>query len=444
MLGWRNKKTSAQKPIGAAAPGFRDSSSAAFKPGEVVDNAYQVRQLVGTSPSGHVFAAWDMVLERLVALKAAWRDPDTPPLLVEARALSKVASDCVVQIYGLGHHRGVEYMVMEGVVGMTLADRIAEAWDGHRRMPVEEGLSILQRLAEGLAAVHQAGLTHGDLRSDSVLYPGGGRVVFTGLGLSPGARDARRPPSLAPEIVRRGRAGTAPGSLRPPAQMIDLYALGCIGVELLTGKPPYSGPSLEEVVESHLHQAVPDVCALRRDLPTELGDLIAQLLAKEPDHRPVSAAEVASQLAVISARAQARPRRETVKILLVDDDADEVRALWSRMRRAHERIDVEAARNATDAIADVRRAPPQVLVFAMDLPGSMNGYELAMYLEGAGDVRRTELVALIDEASDAAAALEQIGVSRVVVRGPALGDQIAALVRELADHALHGAVPVAG
>ena len=444
MLGWRNKRTPTQKPIGAGAPGFRDSPSAAFKPGEVVGNAYQVRNLVGTSPSGHVFAAWDMVLERLVALKAAWRDPDTPPLLVEARALSKVASDCVVQIYGLGRHRDVDYMVMEGVVGTPLADHIADAWAGHRRMPVEEGLSILQRLAEGLAAVHQAGLTHGDLRSDSILYAGGGRVVFTGLGLSPGARDAHRPPSLAPEIVRRGRAGTGPGTDRPPAQMIDLYALGCIGVELLTGAPPYTGRSLEEVVESHLHEAVPDVCELRRDLPTELGDLIAQLMAKEPDRRPVSAREVANQLAVISSRAQARPRRESVTILLVDDDADEVRALWSRMRRAHERIDVEAARNATDAIAVVRRAPPQLLVFAMDLPGSMNGFELAMYLQGAGDVRRSELVALVDEGSAAAVALEQIGVSRVIVRGPALGDQIAALVREFADHALHGSVPVAG
>ncbi len=439
MRGWGNKKAP-QKPIAALAPGFRDSPSAAFQPGEVVDSTYQVRTLVGTSPSGQVFAAWDMVMERMVALKAAWRDPDAPRLLVEARALSAVASDCVVQIHGIGHHRGIEYMVMEGVASATLADHIAASWVEHRRMPVEEGLAILGRLAEGLAAVHQAGLSHGDLRPDSVLYPGGGRVVFSGLGLSPGARDALRPPSLAPEIVRRGRAGTAPSVDR-----IDLYALGCIAVELLTGAPPYTAPSLEEVIDAHLNQALPDVCALRRELPTELGDLVFQLMDKDPDRRPVSAREVADQVAVIRARAEARPRRDSVKVLLVDDDADEVRALWSRMRRAHARIDVEAARNATDAIADIRRAPPQVMVFAIELPGSMNGFELAMYLKGAGDIRRTALVALIDDRSpDAAHALEQIGVSRVIVRGPALGDQLAALLRELADHALHGAVPVAG
>lgn len=438
MLGWRNKKPPTAGATFQAPSGYRDSDRAIFSDGEVVANAYQVRKLLGTSTSGQVFEAWDMLLERLVALKAGWRDADSPPLLSEARALSAVSDDGVVRIHGMGHHHGIEYVVMEAVSGQTVAERIAQCWDGARRMSIDEGLRILLLVADGLAAVHGAGLAHRDLRPENILYPEPGRIVFSGLGLPAAPRDASRPPAMAPEIIAHGLTNV-------DLHRVDLYCYGALAVEVLTGAPPYHGKSLQETLDAHVHDAVPDVCALRPELPTEIADLVFELLAKEPNRRPHGAAEVAAQLRVIRARLEAKPRRDTVKVLLVDDDAGEVRRLWSRIRRAHARVEVEAAPNATDAIAAIRRDPPQVILFSMELPGSMNGFELAMYLQGSGDARRSIFVAMVDARNDGSdGLLDQLGVAQVLERGPAMGDHLSSTIRRLAEQILHGSVPVVG
>lgn len=423
MLGWRNKKTATT--TFEAPSGYRDSSQPVFQPSEVIANTYQIRKLAGASSGGQVFEAWDMLLERLVTIKAQWRDSGTPSLVHEARSMAAVGAPCVPQVHGLGNHRGVEFMVLEGVTGMTLAEHIAETWVGERRMSVDDALSMLIGSSAGLGAIHGAGLAHRDVRSDNVVMPGNGRFIWTNLG---GQRDPDRPPSLAPEMV----AGLAADPVK-----VDLYGLGAVAVELLTGKPPYAGRSLADTLDAHRFEDVPDVAAMRSEVPVELGDLVFELMAKDPSRRPSSAREVTRQLEVIHARVQARPRRDLLRALIVDDDSDEVRRLWSRIRRAHPRLELDAARNATDAIASIRRDTPQIILVSMDLPGSMNGLELCMYLEGLGETRRSTFIALVDDVTpEALKVLDRVGVAQVLTRGPNLGDELAASVRNLADGAL--------
>lgn len=422
MLGWRNKK--AAVPTFEAPPGYRDSKAPVFQAGEVIANAYQIRRLAGTSTGGQIFEAWDMLLERLVSIQTQWRDAGTPSLVHEARSLAAVGAPCVPQVHGLGHHRGVDFMVLEGVVGLSLAEHIGETWVGERRMSIEEALAILVALADGLEAIHRAGLAHRDVRADNVIMPGGGRFLWTGL-----TREPRGPFSVAPEIA----AGLPADPIK-----VDLYGLGAIAVELLTGKPPYTGRSPADTLDAHRHDSVPDVVAMRAEVPTELGDLVFELMAKDPAHRPTSAREVSQQLAVIRARVQSRPRRDTVRVLIVHHDSDEVRRFWSRIRRAHARLEVDAARNATDAIAAIRREAPQVVLVSMDLPGSMNGFELCMYLQGSGDARRASFIALVDQVTpESMKVLDRLGITHVLPRGPALGDALASSVRSVADDALH-------
>jgi serine/threonine-protein kinase len=422
MLGWRNKKTGV--PTFEVPPGYRDSKQPVFQIGEVIANAYQIRRLAGTSSSGQIFEAWDMLLERLVSIQTQWRDAGTPALVHEARSLAAVGAPCVPQVHGLGHHRGVDFMVLEGVVGLSLAEHIDETWVGERRMSIEEALAILVALADGLEAIHRAGLAHRDVRPENVIMSGGGRFLWTGLTRDPGSRS-----SLAPEIA----ADRPADPIR-----VDLYGLGAIAVELLTGKPPYTGLSPSDTLDAHRHEAVPDLVAMRAEVPTELGDLVFELMAKDPSRRPSSAREVSQQLAVIRARVQSRPRRDTVRVLIVHDDSDEVRRLWSRIRRAHVRLEVDAARNATDAIAAIRRDPPQVVLVSMDLPGSMNGFELCMYLRGSGDARLATFIALVDQLTpESLKVLDRLGVTHVLPRGPGLGDALASSVRTLADDELH-------
>jgi len=104
--------------------GFRDSSEAALVEGDVVASSYHVRREITRVHTGAVYEAHDTLLDRLVAIKLAWRDPGTPSLVSEARRCAAVRDPCSVQIHGMGMHQGVEYAIAERVVGKLLADEI--------------------------------------------------------------------------------------------------------------------------------------------------------------------------------------------------------------------------------------------------------------------------------------------------------------------------------
>src|SRR5215510_14664199 len=108
-----------------APPGFRDSPVRALNHGEVVASTYTVRNEIARTDTGIVFEARDMMLDRLVALKLAWRDPGMPSLILEARRCSAVRDPCAVAIYGMGNHQGVEFVVGERVIGHLLADMLS-------------------------------------------------------------------------------------------------------------------------------------------------------------------------------------------------------------------------------------------------------------------------------------------------------------------------------
>src|SRR5882672_9829879 len=103
-------------------PGFRDSGTRALSHGEVVASTYAIRDEIARTDTGIVFEARDMMLERLVALKLAWRDPGMPSLILEARRCAAVRDPCAVSIHGMGNHQGIEYVIGERVVGPLLAE----------------------------------------------------------------------------------------------------------------------------------------------------------------------------------------------------------------------------------------------------------------------------------------------------------------------------------
>src|SRR5689334_7183733 len=109
-----------------APPGFRDSPTRALNQGEVVASTYAVRGEVARTDTGIVYEARDMMLDRAVALKLAWRDPGMPSLILEARRCAAVRDACAVAIYGMGNHQGTEYVVGERVVGRLLGEVLGQ------------------------------------------------------------------------------------------------------------------------------------------------------------------------------------------------------------------------------------------------------------------------------------------------------------------------------
>jgi eukaryotic-like serine/threonine-protein kinase len=436
-VSWRGKEKTGTGTRVQAPSGFRDSDRPIFSAGEVVSSAYQIRAPLARVDNGQVFEAWDMVLERTVVLKAGWRDPGTPPLLPEARLPGAIADPCAASVYGVGNYHSVEYVVGERLTGVSLAEQLAAFGESGALVPVHDVLDILCRLARGLEAIHRARTSLRDLTADTVLVAAERRLVFGKLSLSQARAVAVDGVCFAPEIITGGQQAIDPAS--PGARAVDLYGLGCLAVELLTGRPPYVGDSLKATLFNHVHQRPPALAQSRPDVPVELGDLVSELLSKQPTLRPGSAADVLAQLEAIQERTNAS--RRTVRVLIVDDDSERVRPLWSVVRRAHARAVVDAARDASDAANKLRRDRPElVIVNVGPSGGAMSGLEVCMYIQNLEEAKGSMVVAVADHMTPGdATLLQQLGVRYALVRDAGLHGAVAMLVKQVAALARPGA-----
>ena len=376
-------------------PGFRDAVKAALTNGEVVASTYQIRDEVVRTDSGVVFEARDMIVDRLVALKLAWRDPGMPSLLLEARRCAAVRDPCSVGIYGMGMHHGVEYVVGERVIGSLLRDQITT------QLASDVYLARLRALVTAVSRAHESGIAIGDISGSTILCEHDGRMVLGRLSLSQVPAFGPLGQILAPEVVRGEVEANDPGA----AEAIDLYGLGCIAIEMARGAPPFAidldsgeAATKEHELRGHGHEPPPRLADLRPDLPSELSDLVEWLLAKQPGARPPSAKEVGAEVDAIIERIGTNTR--SIRVLIVDDDTPRARLAWSLARRAHASAIVETASEGTDAAHKLNRDSPDVVFIRASLRGVMNALELCMYARGLRVEQQSMRLVIVGEISD--------------------------------------------
>jgi tetratricopeptide (TPR) repeat protein len=272
---------------------------------------YRVVEMIGEGGMGEVYRAHDNRLDRDVAVKVLPEEvAEKPDRLArferEARAVAKLSHPNILDVYELGEHEGRPFMSTELLEGETLRDRLGGASLGWRRA-TEIGAAI----ADGLGAAHEAGICHRDLKPSNVFITADGRVKVLDFGLAR-YEDAGvgKDVTHAPTITRHTDPGTVLGTVgyMSPEQVrgetvdqrSDIFSLGCVLYEMVSGQRAFSGDSAVETMNAILKEEPSEVLSSGVELPPELAGTIRRCLEKRPQSRFQSASDLAYNLRTIS------------------------------------------------------------------------------------------------------------------------------------------------
>jgi serine/threonine-protein kinase len=280
---------------------------------------YRIVGELGSGGMGTLYLAEDAKLGRSVALKVlpadAARDPDRRArFLREARAVAALNHPNIVVIHSVEEDREIPFITMEHVAGRRLSQLIpAEG------MRLREFFAVAVPLADAVNGAHRQGVTHRDLKPDNVMINDEGRVKVLDFGLAKLFESAPVEPGLntmtvADVATREGRIlGTAAymspeqAEGRPLDARTDIFSLGVILFEMLTGRRPFTGTSQVSTLSAVLRDTPPGVNEVKPELPRHLGRIVSRCLAKEPDRRYQTALDVRNELEGLRDEVQSDP-----------------------------------------------------------------------------------------------------------------------------------------
>ncbi|WP_430869072.1 Stk1 family PASTA domain-containing Ser/Thr kinase [Demequina aurantiaca] len=261
--------------------------------GRLVDGRYLVRECIGAGGMATVYLAFDKRLERLVALKVMraglGSDLDSSEFTArfrrEAKAAARLTHPGMVRVYDQGIDGEISYLTMEYVEGENLRQRM----NHEGCLTLGEALTVTEGVLDALAAAHRQDLVHRDIKPENVLLDEEGRTKVADFGLARAVTEVTSTSTgtimgtvayLGPELVSRGTQDAR----------TDIYAAGILLYEMVTGHQPFTGDSAIEVASRHVHEDVPAPSESVPWLPPEFDALVAQLVARDPDDRPMNGA----------------------------------------------------------------------------------------------------------------------------------------------------------
>jgi serine/threonine-protein kinase len=293
---------------------------------------YELLELVGAGGAGSVRRAHDRLLDRDVAVKTLRGGVDETErarMRAEAQLAGSLHHPGVAQVYDYGEEPPVEggpdgppqpFIVMQYVEGTSLWHRLRE----QRTLSPVEVMGLVAQVADALQAAHAAGIVHRDLKPANMLLTPEGRVVLVDFGIA-----------RSDDIDPLTRTGTIVGTAdyispeqaegRPATSRSDLYALGMVAYECLTGRKPFRREHDVATALAHLRDDAPP---LPPEVPAPVRALVEELIAKDPDQRPAEAAEVAARAGALAVSPVSAPPRR---------DAPELTPLGTLVRRATRR-----------------------------------------------------------------------------------------------------------
>ena len=261
--------------------------------GQLFAGRYEILEEVGSGGMGMVYRAFDRELEEQVAIKTLRPELLRDPALVdrfksEIRLARHISDKHVVRTHDLGEREGVYYLTMEYVEGIT----VRELLDTRGRLGVAPALAIATQLCQSLVAAHEQGVIHRDIKPQNLLLDSTGMLKVMDFGI---ARLAGGGSGLTEVGMLVGTpAYMAPEQLLTETfdERIDLYAVGVVLFECLTGRLPFEAPSAVALIAKLIREEPPAPASLNPEIPPALDALVLRLLAKEPEQRPPSAADL--------------------------------------------------------------------------------------------------------------------------------------------------------
>ncbi len=283
---------------------------------------YVVQSLIGAGGMGEVYRARDGSLKRDVAIKvlpaSLSRDPDRlRRFQLEAEAAAALNHANILSIYAIGQQEGSPYIVTELLEGETLRERLR-----HGALKLRDAIDIAVQTAKGLAAAHEKGIAHRDLKPENLFLAKDGRAKILDFGLAklvqnPSADGSALSLQDQTDVGRvLGTVGyMSPEQVRgqPADTRSDIFALGCVIYEMLTGKRAFRKPTSAETLNAILNEDPPAASEITRTIPPALQRVVHRCVEKSPDRRFQSASDLAFALDALSDSTAAGPRvaRET-------------------------------------------------------------------------------------------------------------------------------------
>ena len=264
--------------------------------GELIDNRYKIVKSIGEGGMANVYLAWDTILERDVAVKILRGDLADDEKFIrrfqrEANSASSLKHPNIVEMYDVGEDNGKYFIVMEYVDGKTLKSLIKK----RGALNLTETIDIMMQLTSGISCAHDSYIIHRDIKPQNVMILEDGRVKITDFGIA-----------MALNNNELTQTNSVMGSVHylPPEQASgsgstiksDIYSLGILMFELLTGKVPFKGDNAVEIAIKHMKDQIPSVCNINNTIPQSVENIVLKACAKNPKNRYETVSEMYEDL----------------------------------------------------------------------------------------------------------------------------------------------------
>ncbi len=293
--------------------------------GQKISDRYQIIKAIGEGGMANVYLAYDTILDRDVAVKVLRGDLANDEKFVrrfqrEALAASSLTHPNIVEVYDVGEDHGQYYIVMEYVEGRNLKDLIKK----RGKLTLSEVIDIMLQITDGMSVAHDSYIIHRDIKPQNIMILENGLVKIMDFGIA-----------MAMNSTQLTQTNSVMGSVHylPPEQangkgstlQSDIYSMGIVMYELLTGKLPYKGDNAVEIALKHLKEPLPSIREELPNIPQSVENIIIKATAKNPKNRYADAREMHNDL--LTCLDESRENEEKIKLPYKEFSEEKVKAV---------------------------------------------------------------------------------------------------------------------